>query len=93
MKDDLSILVFGHTRPLYIADVLESLDKQGAISSVDVWLDGHQGSPETKYKTELVREVVDKYDVRSVNAQMVVLDFASLYCMLLIMPLKTTNTS
>lgn len=68
MKDELCILVFGHARPLCIADVLESLDKQGAISQVNVWLDGHQGRPDVKYKTGLVREVVDKYAVREVNA-------------------------
>lgn len=68
MKEDLCILVFGHARPLYIADVLESLDRQGAISNVTVWLDGHQGRPDVKYNTELVREVVDRYPVREVNA-------------------------
>lgn len=68
MYQDLSILLFGHTRATYIADVLESLDSQGAISNVDVWLDGHQGAPDVKYKTELVREVVSNYKVRSLNS-------------------------
>jgi hypothetical protein len=68
MHQDLSILLFGHTRPTYIADVLESLKRQGAAPNVDVWLDGHQGSPDVKYKTELVRKVVSNYQVRSVNA-------------------------
>ncbi|MDB4575819.1 glycosyltransferase, partial [bacterium] len=68
MKDELCILVFGHARPLCIADVLESLHKQGAISNVSVWLDGHQGRPDVKYKTELVREVVAMFPVREVVA-------------------------
>lgn len=67
MSNELCILVFGHSRPLYIADVLESLNRQGAISNVEVWLDGHQGVPDVKYKTEQVREVVSNYNVRCVN--------------------------
>ena len=68
MYQDLTILLFGHTRSTYIAEVLESLKKQGAINNVDVWLDGHQGVPDIRHKTELVREVVSHYDVRSINS-------------------------
>ena len=78
MRQDLSILVFGHTRPLYIADVLKSLDRQGAISKVDVWLDGHQSIPEIEYKTQLVREVVNSFNVRSVNSHNGMLGFRKL---------------
>ena len=60
------MLLFGHTRPLYLADVLESLQRQDAIGYVDVWLDGHQGVPELKHKTGLVNEVANKYDVRNI---------------------------
>jgi len=78
MYQDLSILLFGHTRATYVADVLESLDRQGAISNVDVWLDGHQGAPDIKYKTELVREVVSNYKVRCVNSHNGALGFRKL---------------
>lgn len=78
MKNELCILVFGHTRPLYIADVLSSIEKQGAISSVNVWLDGHQSVPEIRYKTELVSEVVSNFDVRCVNSHYGSLGFRKL---------------
>jgi len=68
MYQDITILLFGHTRATYIADVLESLDRQGVISNVDVWLDGHQGAPDVRYKTDLVHDVVSNYKVRSVNS-------------------------
>jgi hypothetical protein len=78
MNSNLCILVFGHTRPLYIADVLESLERQGAIAHVDVWLDGHQGAPDIKYKTELVKKVVSNYAVRSVKAHNGLIGFRKL---------------
>lgn len=78
MRSDLGILVFGHTRPLYIADVLKSIEKQGAISHVDVWLDGHQSVPEIEYKTELVKEVVSRYKVRNVFSHNGLLGFRKL---------------
>lgn len=68
MYQDLSILLFGHTRATSIADVLESLKLQGAIANVDVWLDGHQAVPDVRYKTELVKEVVSNFNVRSVTS-------------------------
>jgi len=37
------IIVFGHTRPVHLRTVLESLRRQGAGSDVHVWLDGHSG--------------------------------------------------
>lgn len=78
MNNKLCILVFGHSRPLYIADVLESLKRQNQISNVDVWLDGYQGSPDLKYKTQLVRDVVSNYDVRTVNSHKGALGFRKL---------------
>lgn len=60
---ELGILVFGHTRPLMLADVLESLKLQHAIGNVEVWLDGHQGIADLRNKVELVRRVVDNFDV------------------------------
>lgn len=66
MKKEFGILLFGFSRPLYIADVLQSLEKQGALEYVDVWIDGHQGNPELKAKVEMVSRVVDKFSVNRV---------------------------
>jgi len=78
MRQDLSILLFGHTRATAIADVLESINRQGAISNVDVWLDGHQSVPEIEYKSGLVKKVVNHFDVRSVNEHNGLLGFRKL---------------
>lgn len=78
MNDELGILVFGHVRPVYISDVLESIRRQGAISCVDVWLDGHQDVADIKHRTELVREVVSNYNVRSINPHNGALGFRKL---------------
>lgn len=64
--EDFGIIVFGHTRPLFLADVLKSLEKQNALKFVNVWLDGHQGVPETKQKTEMVAKVAEKFPVAKV---------------------------
>lgn len=63
---EFGILLFGHTRPLYLVDILESLQKQNALQYVNVWLDGHQGLPELKAKTEQVYTVVSKYPVAKI---------------------------
>lgn len=65
--EEFGILVFGHTRPLFLADVLKSLEKQGALPLVHVWLDGHQGVPEISRKVELVWRVVENFDVAQVH--------------------------
>lgn len=76
--DDFGILVFGHSRPLHIADVLESLDRQGAIGSVQVWIDGHQGVPDLKHSTDLVAEVVSRYPIAGVRRHNGMLGFRKL---------------
>lgn len=76
--DDFGILVFGHSRPLHIADVLESLDRQGAIGCVHVWIDGHQGIPDLKRSTELVAEVASRYRVAEVRRHNGLLGFRKL---------------
>ncbi len=76
--EDLCILVFGHTRPLHLSDVLSSLEKQGAISCVDVWLDGHQSIRDIQYRLQLVNEVVRGFDVRQVVAHNGMLGFRKL---------------
>lgn len=63
---EFGIIVFGHTRPLYLADVLKSLQLQGALDDVCVWLDGHQGVPDVKHKVELVNQVVSQFPVSKV---------------------------
>jgi len=76
--DEFGILVFGHTRPLYIADVLKSLELQGFIGNVHVWLDGHQGVPEIKRKVELVNEVVSNFKVKKIHRHNGALGFRKL---------------
>jgi len=76
--DEFGILVFGHTRPMYIADVLKSLQLQNSLDNVCVWLDGHQGVPELKHKVELVRNVVSKFPVARVYAHNGTLGFRKL---------------
>lgn len=65
---DLGILVFGHNRPLHISEVLKSLARQNAIGNVHVWIDGHQGNPDRKIKTDQVLQVVSKYPVAEIRA-------------------------
>ncbi len=75
---DFGILLFGHTRPLFIADVLDSLEKQGASRYVDVWLDGDQGNPEILRKTRLVADVVENFPVASIHKHRGALGFRKL---------------
>ena len=65
MLEDLGILVFGHTRPLLLADTLESLKKQGAIQNVDLWVDSDQGIPELRKKVSVTHQITSKFDVRN----------------------------
>lgn len=62
--EDLGILVFGHTRPLLLADTLESLKKQGAIQKVDLWIDGDQAIPHLRKKVSVTHQISSKFDVR-----------------------------
>lgn len=61
------VVLFGYTRPRHIGLVLEGLKRQDALGMVHVWLDGHQGIPEPKKKTDQVREVVSNYSVARVH--------------------------
>ena len=60
---DFGILVFSHTRALLLADLLESLDRQGAIGLVDLWVDGYQGKSDLKNKVHVTRKIGDGYKV------------------------------
>jgi hypothetical protein len=76
--NDFGILLFGHTRPLFIADVLESLKRQSALEHVHVWLDGDQGNPDVLRKTQLVADVVSNFSVAEVNRHRGALGFRKL---------------
>ncbi len=67
MMNNFTILLFGHTRPLFIADVLKSLQKQNALEYVQVWIDGHQGISNTQYKTNQVYQVVSQFPVKKIH--------------------------
>jgi len=60
---DFGILVFSHTRALLLNDLLESLDRQGAIAYVDLWVDGHQGKSDLKTKVQVTRKIGNNYKV------------------------------
>ena len=62
-KSEFGIMVFGHTRTLILADLLESLNRQGAIHYVDLWVDGYQGKTDLKNKVAQTRKVGDDYAV------------------------------
>ena len=62
-RKDFGILVFGHTRAAVLGDMLESLDRQGAIHYVDLWIDGYQGKSDLKAKVQKARKVGDNYAV------------------------------
>lgn len=64
--EDFGILVFGHQRELHLNAVLESLRRQGGIDSTYVWVDGHQGNPGLKARTDRVAALAAQYDVAGV---------------------------
>ncbi len=63
---EFGILLFGFSRPLFIADVLMSLDKQDALKYTNIWLDGHQGDGYLKIKTDQVHNIVKNFDVENI---------------------------
>jgi len=52
------IIIYGHTRPVLLRNILESLQRQGATSDVHVWLDGHAGRASLKGSVEQCRKLV-----------------------------------
>jgi glycosyltransferase involved in cell wall biosynthesis len=44
-RDRTGIIVFGHSRPMQLQNLLESLRRQGTKNDIHVWLDGHHGRP------------------------------------------------
>ncbi len=57
-EPETGIIVFGHTRPLHLKDVLESLRRQGTGLDVHVWLDGHRGRSALIEPVEKTRKMV-----------------------------------
>ena len=56
-------MVFGHTRVEILGDMLESLDRQGAIEFVDLWVDGYQGKSDLKNKVQKSHKIASGYNV------------------------------
>ena len=54
------IIVFGHSRPLLLRNLLESLRRQGTNNDIHVWLDGHHGRSSCIEPTTKCRELVQK---------------------------------
>ena len=75
---EFGIYLFGHTRPLFLVDVLKSLEMQSALSYVEVWLDGHQGEPDKKRMTELAHHTVQQFDVAEIRFHRGALSFRKL---------------
>lgn len=62
------IAVFGYNRPTLLKNTLTSLQKQGRLSQVHLWLDGHQGSPWRRAAVEAVRTVAATFPDIQVHA-------------------------
>jgi FkbM family methyltransferase len=58
---DLGIIVFGHRRPGLMRNVLESLQRQGALHLTHVWVDGIAHAGELRAKVEAVRALQKEY--------------------------------
>jgi len=54
------IIVLGHSRPVLLQNVLESLRRQGRGNDIHVWLDGHAGRPLLVGPVQQCRELVIK---------------------------------
>ncbi|MBL7145177.1 MAG: glycosyltransferase, partial [Phycisphaerae bacterium] len=68
------IIVFGHSRPLLLRNLLESLRRQGTTNDIHVWLDGHHGrssfiEPTTKCR-ELVQKEFQEVHLTAMNSNM-----------------------
>jgi hypothetical protein len=60
---EFGIVLFGHSRPLVLADTLEALKLQDALPFVDLWVDGYQGIVDLKNKVELTHKIADSYEI------------------------------
>lgn len=64
----LGIVVLGYNRPDHLESVLESLDRQGHIGRVHLWIDGTQGRREFGSANSASVEVGRRYKVRELHA-------------------------
>ncbi|MEM9619527.1 MAG: sulfotransferase [Pseudomonadota bacterium] len=67
VKRPLGIAVFGHTREEEFRNTLLSLDKQGAIQDVIVFIDGDQGRPQLRRAIERVEKVAESFEVKDIR--------------------------
>jgi|SaaInlV_120m_DNA_4_1040238.scaffolds.fasta_scaffold13721_2 hypothetical protein len=63
-KEEIGVLVFGHTRVKTLENTLESLKRQNALQYVDLWLDGDQGNPILKDKLLLTKRMASSHQLR-----------------------------
>ena len=54
------VIVYGHSRPMLLRNLLESLRLQGTKDDLHVWLDGHQWRPALIGPVQQCRELVQK---------------------------------
>jgi hypothetical protein len=66
-KEQLGIAVFGFDRSDLMHNILTSLQKQGALQHVQVWIDGDQGNPKIFKRTEAVHQVAKKFPVKKIH--------------------------
>lgn len=65
---EFGIIITAFNRPLYLADVLKSLQQQDALQYTEVWIDGHQAVRELKLKTMQTYSVASRYPVKEIRA-------------------------
>jgi FkbM family methyltransferase len=61
MRKHFGIIVFGHRRPVALANLLESLKRQGALAFTQVWLDGDAHAHEYQHKVQACRQLAQVY--------------------------------
>lgn len=66
-REELGIQVFGFTRVLTLENTLESLDRQGYLDCVDLWIDGDQGNEALREKLLITQKMTKNLPVRSHN--------------------------
>ncbi len=67
MDNKLGIAVFGFDRTDLMHNILSSLQKQGALQHVHVWIDGDQGNNKTFKRIEAVYRVAKKFPVKKIH--------------------------
>lgn len=86
---EFGIIVTAFNRPLYLADVLESLKKQEALKYTEVWIDGFQGNQLLKLKTSQTYEVALNYGIKNIKRHNGTLGFRKMMMHVLLHAAKT----